>query len=779
MSDVTNGLLPDDRGSVLAGQRSRRSSRRCGTAARTRRLTIILLLATHFSAVDTRGTDRLIDQQPFDQLTLKDEGKVFKLMPLEMAKREPIREQDRGEWLVVRLVQRPDQRYEIRWRDIERLQLFEELILEEAARLEEAGVFDQAHENYNFLRQKEAGFPGLAAARNRCLFREAEFWLGQARYDTALVLLNELYRQDERYPELKELSGRVVERLSQELIAAGNHAAARELLAELSAKYVGHEVVAAGNDRLAQLAHEWYDKARLAAEEERWREAHNLVRQALTIWPDLSLARQLASDLNRDYPIVHVGVREAWTEHSATVPASWSARRCQQLVERHLFEPVSFGEDGGTYDSSVSSFTTQELRTLLSLESRATWPHNGQLVSSLDVVSHLLRLGRSPDSPIGRSLNLAVASISVREANSLEIVWRRDIPWWPALMQVPIIPWDRDSGVSDDAPGWGPYRRTNAGGDARGFSLQQDYSEAGDQQPREIIETTYRDVISALSALRERRIDVIDRVAPWELPLARSNTDLRLVRYAAPTVHLLLPNPASPWMASGLVRRAVARSLDRELILREIMGDAGMDEGSLLTGPFPVGYACDQSTGEYPRDPRLAATLLNSRVHFAKDQLKGRPIRLVHPGTDIARRAARAIQAQLQLDGLGWNVVLHESSTVDLCQGPGCPWDLWYVQWYAMEPWTDAEILLGPLSVLSPVQPRLAKGLDDLNKSTTREEAIAALHEIDRHVAASLAVIPLWQINEYAAIHRSLEGIPERPVSLYQNIRQWRMTREP
>ena len=137
------------------------------------------------------------------------------------------------------------------------------------------------------------------------------------------------------------------------------------------------------------------------------------------------------------------------------------------------------------------------------------------------------------------------------------------------------------------------------------------------------------------------------------------------------------------------------------------------------------------------------------------------------------------MQAQLQLDGLGVNVVLEESSVVDLCQGPGRPWDLWYVEWYAMEPWTAAEKLLGPGSVLAPVEPQLAESLVQLSRCATRAEAITALQEIDRRAAETATVIPLWQIDEYAVVHRSLQGIPARPVSLYQNIQQWQVTLEP
>ncbi len=202
-----------------------------------------VFLGTLFFATEAPTAERLIDQQPFDQLTLKEGKKVFRIVPLVMEKREPLREEDRGEWLLVRLLDRPGQQYQIRWRDIESLRLFEELVLAEAARLVDSADFDQAHACYRFVQRRAPEFPGLLTARLTCVYREAEYCLGQSQYDYALALLDELYRQQRHYPGLKETTGRVVDRLVEHYFSKGNHGAARALLDDLSAKFVGHEVV--------------------------------------------------------------------------------------------------------------------------------------------------------------------------------------------------------------------------------------------------------------------------------------------------------------------------------------------------------------------------------------------------------------------------------------------------------------------------------------------------------------------------------------------------------
>ena len=227
-----------DRGVLLARHRS------SAVATTLRWLSAsAVFLGTLFLAAEAPTAERLIDQQPFDQLTLKEGGKVFRIVPLELEKREPLREEDRGEWLLVRLLDRPGQQYQIRWRDIDSLRLFEELVLAEAARLVDSTDFDQAHAFYRFVQRRAPEFPGLLTARHTCLYREAEYCLGQSHYDYALALLDELYRQQRRYPGLKKITGRVVDRLVENYFSKGHHVAARELLDDLSTKYVGHEVV--------------------------------------------------------------------------------------------------------------------------------------------------------------------------------------------------------------------------------------------------------------------------------------------------------------------------------------------------------------------------------------------------------------------------------------------------------------------------------------------------------------------------------------------------------
>ena len=510
--------------------------------------------------------------------------------------------------------------------------------------------------------------------------------------------------------------------------------------------------------------------------------AQELIRVALRIWPDLQPARQMEAELHEEYPVVRIGVREKWIPDRRALPVSWSSLRCRQLVEQLLFEPTSFDEQGGHYESRVCAHKIEGRRTVITVDPHVTWPRSGRPVSGWDVATELLVGGESLTSFETLPLRHSVASWSMIDDTSLAILWCKNEPWWQARLQLPVSPWESLRRESGELERLGPYRRVAADGDQVRFTLQDAYYDVGVHPPREVIETTYRDAISALRALREHEIHVYDRIVPWHLTTARRYDELQVIKYAAPSVHMLLPNPSSPLMVSGLVRKAVAAALDRDYIVSEVLGGALSDgetvAGQVLSGPFPLGYAYDESIGVRARDPRLAAALLNSRLDALPPTMKDRQVTLVYPPSDVARRAAREIQAQLQLDGLGLEVTLVESTATDVRTGPRQPWDLWYVEWYAMEPVIDAQLLLGPLSVVASQDPLLQLLVRRLDHAETREDACKALHEIHRYVHDALTVIPLWQLDEYAVIRQSLNGVGERPVTLYQNIHQWEVTLE-
>jgi ABC-type oligopeptide transport system substrate-binding subunit len=95
------------------------------------------------------------------------------------------------------------------------------------------------------------------------------------------------------------------------------------------------------------------------------------------------------------------------------------------------------------------------------------------------------------------------------------------------------------------------------------------------------------------------------------------------------------------------------------------------------------------------------------------------------------------------------------------------------VDWTPIEPAAELAAILdrdGPGGAADPLAEQLAR--DALFASTVdrSNESLAAL---DETVCERMLVIPLWRLSEYLAYHKSLHGVGERPVTLYQNVEQW------
>jgi hypothetical protein len=50
------------------------------------------------------------------------------------------------------------------------------------------------------------------------------------------------------------------------------------------------------------------------------------------------------------------------------------------------------------------------------------------------------------------------------------------------------------------------------------------------------------------------------------------------------------------------------------------------------------------------------------------------------------------------------------------------------------------------------------------------------LRELHRLAAEDATLIPLWQLVDHCVYHRSLVGVGSQPISLYQHVRDWRVS---
>lgn len=150
------------------------------------------------------------------------------------------------------------------------------------------------------------------------------------------------------------------------------------------------------------------------------------------------------------------------------------------------------------------------------------------------------------------------------------------------------------------------------------------------------------------------------------------------------------------------------------------------------------------------------------------------PLILAHSTDAVAKLACQTIK--IQLDQIGIPVKLAEFKG-------GVPpadlkYDLLYLELAVWEPVHDARRLLGATGVAGRASAMMAAALDQLDRAENWNQARAQLREIHRIAHYDLPLIPLWQTVNHFAHRKSLSGVGTNPVTLYQNLPQWRKSIE-
>jgi tetratricopeptide (TPR) repeat protein len=726
----------------------------------------------------------LYEQDPYDELTLDEANgsAVLKLEPVELPNRRLPANPRPADTIRVKLPDRPDEEFDVAWRNIAKLRLFEQIVLDRADELTAAGKLDEAFDHLQFVYDRDPRYPGLAAGLQGFLWRQARDAERSGKADEAALLLADLAARKADFPGLSESLARLFDERQARLIETGDYHAAREQLRTLGERF-GPEVQAVAERRrgeLIGLAKSAWTSARAHQQAGRLPEALADCDRALAIWPELAEARETATLVVAQYPRVAVAVDEL------PAPGVWNplvvrgGTRAQRLERRQLFELTGSGAEGGDYQSPLvtTQYSEDRLRLLLTLkELGPTGP------TSLDIARRLLSLAdpRTPDYSPGWGAVLKRADVADLKQVSLTLA--------PHVRPEAWLNVDVSAGPGDaaDILLQGPYVAQVRDPSVVRF-LQRTGGDHAAGQPAEVVERQYADTAAALSALRRGEVSAVARVTPSLLPKARSLPEVTVQPYALPTVHVLLPNLERPLLARRTFRRALLYAIDRKTILQQdILAGQEIAGSRVLDGPFPAGasfddplaYGFDSSLPVRPYDPRLALAL--SRVALyemrAADKLAGREetrelpeLTLAHPADDLARAACRTIRAQWQAIGLKVRLVELEPNAPTTANGP---YDLVYAELAVWEPVADAQRLFATGGLVRGSS-YVDLALRRLATAGGWNEVRSRLREIHRLVVDDATLLPLWQTVNHLAYHKSLTGIGERPLGLYDHVENWR-----
>jgi len=733
----------------------------------------------------------LLEREPFYELTLDaaNDSAVLEIFPL---KEEIPRDPKPTDRLRIRLLKQPDQEYDVMWRHIARLRTYRELVLDKARELAAQQKYNEAFRHYYFLWQRADEKASLKRAVLEAMLENANHLEQQEEYQHALAILEEVTRLDSRYraAEVATRIARVADTLIAAEVAREDFRKARGIIARLSEQY--------GQDRIASLG-QWRqqliddatalkEQAFQEMEREDYREAERLSRAMIRIWPDLAGAGQLRDEIARRYPMVIVGVAEVAGEQDVTSINSWPARRTGRLTERTLVQFIGAGPEGGQYLFPLGEYYQSDDRRQLTLQLAEVGENEGLVqVDGYDVSRHVLAMAdpRSPRyDPFWASLT---KSTRVEDVFNVHIHLRRPHVLPEAMLQIRL---DVESDASGAVPpSEGPYQLADSPDDDTHFVVNPRYPFPGSEHPAEVVERYFPTSEDAISALRRGDVDVIDYLFPDDAARLRNDESFEVVAYSLPTVHVLVPNYENSFTANQTFRRAVLYGINRQAILNaEILGNNTIRGCQVISGPFPVGtrdndplaYAYDPEIEPRSYYPRLAMILKTLAHRSLREMAKKRDeeipsdIKLVigYPGNQIARVACQAIGQYLQVIGL-------ECELRELPPGesddPTGEIDLLYQQVAMWEPIIDARRLLAPRGVSAVGNEYVGMALRRLDAAKNWRESRERLHELHRIVHEQVAVIPLWQTVNYLVHSRRLSGVGSAPLTLYQDVEQWRV----
>ncbi len=729
----------------------------------------------------------VLDEAPFDIITLKkdEQGRSVKVNPIDFPNRKvPEAPKDTDRFRVV-FPLFAGRVYEIQWKDIEKVILYEELILQRATALLEQKKFSEAFEHLDFLIKNYPQTQGLSRLRRDFLYKSATEMVGQRQLPHALGVLEEFQRmfpEDKDKERIRNAISNVSSQLVESYFASNDLGTARAMVLRLEKDYSKDPlpVVAKWRGKFLELATGFRDIAIRERDAGDYSKARQAALRMLAIEPDIEGGKQLLNDLIIAYPMIRVAVFQSSNHPDSAALADWAASRYGHLVSRPLFEFRSTGPEGGQYRFRYGSFQHSDDRTEFDLMIQN--PGKEGVPDSLSLSQAFLDRATVGNASYAPSWASIIDRVSVFGPERLKLKLRR-----PHVLPQAFLQWEliEKNNMQDTKP---LYRIKSNEPGLRRFEWA-DSNPPADFQPKEIQEILYSDPQKAIADLRRGDIEIIDRLFPADAFQLRNVTSVITDQYALPMVHMLIPKTSNAYMDSSEFRRTLLYAINREAILNgEILGNSRSDTSRVISGPFPFGatdadpiaYAYNKNVDNYPYDPKLAKVLLmltKSKLASQAARKREKPIsiptiRLGVPDNESAKVAGEAIVQAWKLVEIPAELVVIKS---DLEKNETPEVDFLYVSAAVWEPATDAERLFGVGGAAPSSNQYVVQALGKLSVARNWREVRDECNNLHMVVAAHLPVLPLWQVSETFVYRREVVGIAKKPISLYQDVQKWRL----
>jgi tetratricopeptide (TPR) repeat protein len=726
----------------------------------------------------------VLDSTPFDVITVTKEegGQSVKVQLLDLPGRRIPKDAARVGRLRCSIMIMPGRLYEIDWKDIAKITLWEDIIIHLARKYLRERNYAEAFEHLVHLRDNYPKSGNFAAMHQEFLFQSARDMATEKNYPHTLAALEELQRRFPEYrkEDVQRAISNVAEQMINELFERKEFTTVRSMVLRLDKEY-GGALAAAKNakERFMEIAKAEEKKAIEYRSQKDYGLARQSAMRVLDIEPSYPGGKELLNDLIKEFPLIRVGVFQQTNVPDPSALADWPSLRVGQLQQTPLFQFRSTGPEGGLYRFAYGNAAISDDRMEIDLILQNTNANN--VPNSLQLSQALLDRASVKGKFYTPNWASIFQSVSVQGADRLKIRLRR-----PHVLPQAFLQWQVQD-VDNESFNKSTYRFLSEDPVRRRFVWAGE-SEPADYQPKEIQEILFPSADAAIAALTRGEIEFIDRLFPADVRKVGTLNTVKTETYALPIIHMLVPRSTHPILEDREFRRALLFGINREAILRdEILGGAPTLLDRVISGPFPAGqsdtdelaYAYNSAVENAFYDPRLSKILVmlahtKQKMQAAKKSLPEPPLPVIRLGVPNYESAKIAGQAILQ----AWKIIGLEGKLVPYDRMPALDdksIDVLYLSAAVWEPVTDAERLLGVGGPAQTNNQYIVQALGILNSARTWKEVRQGCLDLHALVAAHLPVIPLWQVSETMAYRTEILNVTKRPVGLYQDVHKWRI----
>ena len=525
---------------------------------------------------------------------------------------------------------------------IDRIILFEDLMLQRVDQLLNAGEIRKAYEILLRVENEIPKWANSVPLFERLMLIESTQRAQAGDAYAALALLDEVAGRNINNPELRPRLGQIVAPMIDEALSKEDFRRARYLIGRVRRVIPDHELISQTNDRMQKLAADVMNQAGLKTQQKQFAEAADLAWKAESVWPSVGNARAAFAQYVGRHQVLRVAVEDFDGQERVFPSPRESLERLSELVEVPLFEPSSADELTYFRSSYFELWDPADLGREVVFSLRETRPYwQSQRLLTANDIAESLGQRIDPGLPLfSPRLASFVREISVRSPSELRIRFARVPLSIESLLRFPATgrpapasggrePSEESAAVTStgqaadnaapipasDAPVVVSTRFVQVRSDSSGRSFLRQQPEPDGLDPSqyhvaEIRERSFTDRSTLLQAVIRGEIDYLPHLLPGEVDAFKASSDFDLKPYALPITHLITFNPMSERITSAQFRRALSFAVNREEILRAIvLQDESMRYGRPTSAPWHL--------GSYATNPKEQVPEFNLRLAFA------------------------------------------------------------------------------------------------------------------------------------------------------------------